>query len=61
MSETRDRTDEDLTRKSRAGSLPDFEILVRRYETRIYSFVLTTCRNDADAREITQETFVRAF
>jgi RNA polymerase sigma-70 factor (ECF subfamily) len=53
--------DEDLARQSQAGDLAAFEELVRRYENRIYSFVLQSCGHDADAREVTQDTFVRAF
>jgi len=50
-----------LARESQAGSFSAFEELVLRYEGRIYGFVLNSCRNAADAREITQDTFVRAF
>jgi RNA polymerase sigma-70 factor (ECF subfamily) len=38
-----------------------FEELVSRFERRIYAFVANSCHNAADAREITQDTFVRAF
>ncbi len=38
-----------------------FEELVFRYERRIYAFVLQLCSNPADAAEITQDTFVKAF
>ena len=38
-----------------------FEELVHRYEHRIYAFVMQYCHNDADAHEITQDAFVRAF
>jgi len=34
---------------------------VYRYEGRIYGFLLKSCGNDTDARELTQDTFVRAF
>ena len=54
-------SDEDLARQSQAGDLVAFEELVRRYENRIYSFVFRSCGHDADAREVTQDTFVRAF
>jgi RNA polymerase sigma-70 factor, ECF subfamily len=54
-------SDEDLARQSQAGDLVAFEELVRRYENRIYSFVFQSCGHDADAREVTQDTFVRAF
>ena len=54
-------SDEDLARQTQAGSLAAFEELVFRYERRIYGFVLQTCPNLADAAEITQETFLKAF
>lgn len=54
-------SDEELARQSQGGELAAFEELVRRYENRIYSFIYQSCRHDADAREATQDTFVRAF
>ena len=54
-------SDEELARQSQAGSLVAFEELVRRYEGRVYGFIAKCCRNGADAAEVTQETFVRAF
>jgi RNA polymerase sigma-70 factor (ECF subfamily) len=54
-------SDEELARQSQAGSFGAFEELVFRYEGRIYGFVFNSCRNAADAREITQDAFVRAF
>jgi len=53
--------DAELARESQAGSLPAFEELVYRYEARIYGFLLKSCGNQTDARELTQDTFVRAF
>ena len=54
-------SDEELAGQTQAGSLAAFEELVYRYEGRIYGFVANSCRNGADAREVTQDTFVRAF
>jgi RNA polymerase sigma-70 factor, ECF subfamily len=54
-------SDEELARQTQAGSLVAFEELVHRYGPRIYGFVANACGNSADAREITQDTFVRAF
>jgi len=53
--------DEELARETQAGSLAAFEELVYRYEDRIYGFAVNSCRNATDAREVTQDTFVRAF
>jgi RNA polymerase sigma-70 factor, ECF subfamily len=55
------QSDENLARQSQGGDLAAFEELVRRYENRIYSFIYQSCSHDADAREATQDTFVRAF
>src|SRR5580692_2625739 len=54
-------SDEELARQSQAGSLVAFEELVRRYERRIYGFIFQSCRRHADARELTQDAFVRAY
>src|SRR5258708_3655201 len=54
-SETNSLSDEDLARQSQTGSMSAFEELVYRYENRIY--VANYCRNPADAREVTQDTF----
>jgi RNA polymerase sigma-70 factor (ECF subfamily) len=54
-------SDEELARQSQAGSLVAFEQLVYRYEGRIQAFAAQFCRNATDAREITQDTFVKAF
>ncbi len=54
-------SDEELAAQTAAGSPAAFEVLVHRYENRIYAFVAHSCRNPSDAREVTQDTFVRAF
>jgi RNA polymerase sigma-70 factor (ECF subfamily) len=54
-------SDEELARQAQAGSLAAFEELVYRYEGRIHAFVAQFCRGGADAGELTQDTFVRAF
>jgi RNA polymerase sigma-70 factor (ECF subfamily) len=55
------RLEKDLVEHAKAGSLEAFEELVYGYEGRIYAFLFNCCRSDADARDLTQETFVRAF
>jgi len=54
-------SDEDLARQTKAGSLEAFEQLVYRYEGRVYGFVSNSGQPPTDAREVTQDTFVRAF
>ena len=53
--------DEDLACQTQAGSLAAFEELVYRYEKRVYGFIANSCAKGTDARELTQDTFVRAF
>lgn len=54
-------SDEELARQTQAGSLAAFEELVFRYEGRVRAFAAQFCGNATDAREITQETFVKVF
>lgn len=54
-------SDEELARATQAGSFDAFESLVRRYEGRLYGFLANACGTEAAAREVTQDTFVRAF
>ena len=54
-------SDAELARESQEGSLHAFEELVYRYEARIYGFLLKSSGNETDARELAQDTFVRAF
>jgi RNA polymerase sigma-70 factor, ECF subfamily len=61
VSDLQQCSDEELARQSQAGSLVAFEELVYRYEARVYGFIANCCRNEVDVREVTQESFVRAF
>ena len=38
-------------------SAPDFEKIYTEYFSDVYKYVLSLCRNEATAEEITQETF----
>lgn len=54
-------SDEELARRSQAGSLDAFEELVRRYQGRVFRFLARCAQGEDDARELTQVTFVTAF
>lgn len=56
-----ERGDRELAQWARDGSLDAFEELVRRHEGRIYRFARRLCGNEEDARDVTQEAFVKAF
>jgi RNA polymerase sigma-70 factor (ECF subfamily) len=53
--------DEELARQSQGGSLEAFEELVSRYEHRLLAFAAQWRRDPVEAREVTQDAFVRAF
>lgn len=40
---------------------PDFENIYTEYFSDVYKYVLSLCRNEATAEEITQETFFKAM
>ena len=54
-------TDEQLVALSQEGSSGAFNSLATRVEASVYRFVLRTLGNPEDARDICQETFLRAF
>lgn len=57
------RSDEDraLVAQIREGRLELFHELVRRHESAIYRGAMAILGNPADAEDVTQETFLRAF
>lgn len=56
-----DLTDADLVRRAKAGDERAYETLFARHQRRIYAIVYGMLRNDADAKDATQEAFVRAY
>jgi RNA polymerase sigma-70 factor (ECF subfamily) len=53
--------DHDLVRKVIDGDATAFRCLVERYQGRIYSIVYGMVRNREDARDLSQEAFVKAY
>ncbi|MBZ5521263.1 MAG: sigma-70 family RNA polymerase sigma factor [Acidobacteriia bacterium] len=53
--------DLELLEQIRAGRLDLFHELVRRHESAIYRGAMAILGNAADAEDVTQETFLRAF
>lgn len=53
--------DEELVRLVLQGEAALYEILMRRYNQRVYRIVLTILRNDAEAEDVMQEAYVRAY
>lgn len=53
--------DSKLVQEAKAGSYQAFEALVRRYERKVYNVAYRLAGNRADAEDILQETFLKAF
>src|SRR5918993_1307094 len=54
-------TDEELVARSIGGDADSFNQLVLRWERPIYALAYRTIGREEDARDICQETFLRAF
>src|SRR3982074_1712947 len=54
-------SDEELVARSRTGDADSFNQLVRRWERPIFALAYRTLGREEDARDVTQETFLRAF
>ena len=54
-------TDEELVARSRGGDLDSFNQLVLRWERPIYALAYRVIGREDDARDVAQETFLRAF
>jgi RNA polymerase sigma-70 factor (ECF subfamily) len=55
------RTDRELVDAARGGDAESFGTLVRRHQKRIFRLTAHLLRNTAEAEDVTQETFVRAY
>src|SRR4051812_50215713 len=54
-------TDEELVARSMDGDVDSFNQLVLRWERPIYALAYRVIGRDEDARDVAQETFLRAF
>jgi RNA polymerase sigma-70 factor (ECF subfamily) len=54
-------TDEELVARSRGGDTDSFNQLVLRWERPIYALAYRVIGREEDARDVAQETFLRAF
>lgn len=53
--------DDELVRRVRNGDTALYEILMRRHNQRIYRVARTILRDDAEAEDVMQEAYVRAY
>jgi RNA polymerase sigma-70 factor (ECF subfamily) len=56
-----DEDDEALAARAAAGDEPAFEALVTKYEGRVYRLAFRLTSNEADAKDVLQETFLAAY
>lgn len=64
MDETSDwsaLSDEDVVRRVRAGDAPVFEVVMRRYNQRLYRVARAILRDDAEAEDVMQHAYVEAY
>jgi RNA polymerase sigma-70 factor (ECF subfamily) len=55
------RTDEDLVQECLDGDISAFDLLVERWERKIRGAVFRMVGSDDEARDVTQEAFLKAF
>jgi RNA polymerase sigma-70 factor (ECF subfamily) len=53
--------DEEIVRRVRSGDIALYEILMRRYNQRLYRIARSILHNDTDAEDVMQEAYVRAY
>jgi RNA polymerase sigma-70 factor (ECF subfamily) len=53
--------EDELIRRAQAGDLEAFCRLAREYERRVYALALHYCRDRADAEDLSQEVWLKAF
>jgi RNA polymerase sigma-70 factor (ECF subfamily) len=54
-------SDADLVRRIRAGETGLFELVMRRYNQRLFRVLRAVLRDDAEAEDVLQESYVRAY
>ncbi len=54
-------SDEKIVRRVLGGDLASFELIMRRYNQRLFRIVRSILRDDDESEDVLQETYVRAF
>jgi RNA polymerase sigma-70 factor (ECF subfamily) len=54
-------SDEDLVNDVRAGHLASFEVLMRRYNQRLFRVARAVVRDDDEAQDVAQQAYVNAY
>ncbi len=53
--------DEELVRRIRNGHRAEFEVLAKRYSSKIYGLAMRLTRNPSDAKDLVQEVFLLVY
>ena len=53
--------DADLIRQAARGNVEAYNLLVSRWEKRVYNYLLRLARNHEDALDLTQDVFLKAY
>lgn len=56
-----ERSDDEIVGCVQKGDAKSFEILVQRYEQKIYKFFFRMLSHSSDSEDLTQEVFIQAF
>ena len=59
--QTSEVSDAELVHRAKAGELDAFETLTTRYEQRVFSLAMRMLRQEQDAEDVTQQTFLSAL
>ncbi len=59
--EQREWSDDEVIRRVLEGDTPAYELLVRRYNQRVYRIIRSILRDDTEAEDVMQEAYVRAY
>src|SRR3954471_16305771 len=59
--QTQALSDEEIVARVLAGETPLYEIVMRRHNQRLYRAVRAIVRDESEAEDIVQETYVRAY
>ncbi len=54
-------TDQEVVERVRAGDTALYEIIMRRYNQRLYRITYAILRNDGEAEDVIQDAYVRAY
>ncbi|MGH9508718.1 MAG: RNA polymerase sigma factor [Terriglobales bacterium] len=54
-------SDEDVVQRVLAGETELYEVVMRRYNQRLYRVALSILRNDGEAEDVMQDAYVRAY